>query len=125
MRETVISIRSQKLPDPETLGNAGSFFKNPIIADHKASEIKENFPNLPIFPSDKNGYSKLAAGWLIEQAGMKGFRRGDAGTYQHQALVLVNYGKASGAELKELAIEIQDKVLKKFGIQLDPEVRII
>lgn len=125
LRDTVISVRSQKLPDPDIIGNAGSFFKNPIISDVQAAEIKKLFPDLPIFQSDKKGYSKLAAGWLIEQAGMKGVRRGDAGTYKNQALVIVNYGKASGAQLNELAQEIQDKVLEKFKIQLDPEVRII
>lgn len=122
--DAVIAIRQSKLPDPKELGNSGSFFKNPVVTLATASELKNKFPEMPIYDSD-NGQKKLAAGWLIEQAGLKGFRKGDAGVHKNQALVLVNYGKATGQEILEMAHLVIDTVFKKFGITLEPEVNII
>lgn len=119
----VISIRQSKLPDPAVLGNSGSFFKNPII-DKKAFEtLQTDFPNLPFYPVGENAY-KIPAGWLIEQAGFKGKRFGDAGVHDKQALVLVNHGNASGQEIWELALKIQAKVASIFKIDITPEVNI-
>ena len=119
--QAVINIRSSKLPDPKEIGNAGSFFKNPVISDQHFGELKIEFPSISAFPLD-NGTVKLAAGWLIEQCGWKGYRKGDAGCYQKQALVLVNYGNASGKEILELSNEIMDSVKNKFGVELEREV---
>ena len=121
--EAVISIRQFKLPDPKTLGNSGSFFKNPIITKKTADRLKVNYPQLPTYDTG-DGQQKIPAAWLIETAGYKGFRKGDAGVHKHQALVLVNYGQATGAEIWRLAQSIQDKVEKEFGIRLMPEVNI-
>jgi UDP-N-acetylmuramate dehydrogenase len=119
----VISIRKSKLPDPAVIGNAGSFFKNPEVTASFFELLKADFPDLVAFPFGE-GY-KLAAGWLIEQCGWKGFRSGDAGCHVHQALVLVNYGAATGNEIWQLAQQIQLSVAKKFGVTLSPEVNII
>ena len=119
----VIKIRQSKLPDPKVIGNAGSFFKNPEVSPEKYNLLKNRFENLVAFPLP-NGNYKLAAGWLIEQCGWKGFRDGDAGCYPLQALVLVNYGTASGKEVYELARKIILSVQEKFTIQLQPEVNI-
>jgi UDP-N-acetylmuramate dehydrogenase len=119
----VISIRQSKLPDPKILGNSGSFFKNPIITKKTADQLKVNYPQLPNYDTG-DGQQKIPAAWLIETAGYKGFRQGDAGVHKHQALVLVNYGQATGAEIWRLAQSIQDKVEKEFGIRLMPEVNI-
>jgi UDP-N-acetylmuramate dehydrogenase len=124
VREAVISIRQAKLPDPELIGNAGSFFKNPVVAIEKAEEIKLHYPDLPAYP-DPSGKIKLAAGWLIEQTGVKGLRIGNAGAYEKQALILVNYGNATGTEILETARFICNKVEKKFGLKLDYEVNIV
>lgn len=120
----VENIRRSKLPDPQHIGSAGSFFKNPIVHPAMFDLLKSEFPDMPGYHSD-DGNTKLAAGWLIEKAGWKGFRKGDAGVYDKQALVLVNYGKATGADIWELAQEIQYSVKSMFGITLEPEVNII
>lgn len=123
VRQAVCNIRNSKLPDPKILGNAGSFFKNPVV-DHDLFELlKGSFPDMVAFPSN-NGV-KLAAGWLIEQAGWKGYRQQDAGVHQNQALVLVNYGSATGVQIMELAKKIQDSVLEKFAVKLEPEVNVL
>lgn len=119
----VISIRKSKLPDPAVIGNAGSFFKNPEVAASFFELLKAEYPDLVAYPFGE-GY-KLAAGWLIEQCGWKGFRSGDAGCHTYQALVLVNYGAATGNEIWQLAQQIQQSVAKKFGVTLSPEVNII
>jgi UDP-N-acetylmuramate dehydrogenase len=122
--KAVINIRSSKLPDPKEIGNAGSFFKNPVISNEQFNKIKEAFPNIVAFPSG-NDNTKLAAGWLIEQCGWKGYRKNDAGCYPKQALVLVNYGNATGNEIFELSEEIIESVKKKFGVVLEREVNVI
>ncbi|HEX7412241.1 MAG TPA: UDP-N-acetylmuramate dehydrogenase, partial [Bacteroidales bacterium] len=124
VREAVCQIRKSKLPDPAILGNAGSFFKNPTASFEIYNNLVLKFPSLPSYPQ-ANGSYKLAAGWLIEQCGWKGFRVGDAGVHAAQALVLVNYGTATGKELLALATEIQQSVLAKFGIKLEMEVNIL
>ncbi|BAP40707.1 UDP-N-acetylmuramate dehydrogenase [Pseudomonas sp. 21LCFQ02] len=116
----ICAIRSEKLPDPAVLANAGSFFKNPVIAADQADALKQRYPQLVAYPQT-DGRVKLAAGWLIEQAGWKGFREGDAGVHRLQALVLVNYGQASGLELLRLAQRIQADVLERFGVELEME----
>lgn len=122
--EAVIQIRQQKLPNPQQIGNAGSFFKNPIVPEKQAQQLKQKYPNMPIYPAGER-QKKLAAGWLIDQLGWKGYRQGDAGVHAHQALVLVNYGQATGAEIWALAQQIQASVLEHFGILLEPEVNVI
>ncbi len=118
----VKQIRQSKLPDPAVLGNAGSFFKNPIVSLTEASRLKISFPTLPTYPVPEDAaFVKLSAGWLIDQAGWKGVRRGDAGVHAQHALVLVNYGQANGQQIWSLAQEIQASVLEKFSVQLSPE----
>lgn len=157
IRETVLQIRASKLPDPKVIGNAGSFFKNPVVGYSKIQELKEKFPGIVYYENSirqladqipsaswrtnqiPNSNSdaltadrrpqaadcKLAAGWLIEQAGWKGYREGDAGVHKDQALVLVNYGKATGREILDLSMKIQRSVKEKFGIELEREVNVI
>ncbi len=120
----VIAIRSSKLPDPNQLGNAGSFFKNPVVSTGTADTIQEKYPELVFYPAGDSAV-KLAAGWLIEKAGWKGFRRNDAGVHTRQALVLVNYGEATGKEIWQLSEDILQDVQNKFGVTLEREVNII
>jgi len=122
--DAIIAIRESKLPDPKKIGNSGSFFKNPYISTQKYEKLKLKHPNMPAYPIDDDTI-KLAAGWLIQESGWKGFRDGDAGCYDKQALVLVNYGQATGQEIQALAQKIQQSVKKKFGIDIYPEVNIL
>lgn len=116
----VCAIRREKLPDPQVLGNAGSFFKNPLVSAAKAAALRAQWPGLVSYPAGE-GRVKLAAGWLIEQAGWKGHRDGDAGVHDRQALVLVNHGRASGSELLALARRIQSDIRTRFGVELEIE----
>lgn len=120
----VIAIRQSKLPDPKEIGNSGSFFKNPVIDKSFYESLLEKNPDIPHYPVN-DSQVKVPAGWLIEQAGLKGYRKGDAGVHTKQALVLVNYGNASGEELINMAKYVQATVLEKFGIEINPEVNII
>jgi UDP-N-acetylmuramate dehydrogenase len=128
--QAVINIRSSKLPDPKVIGNAGSFFKNPEITSAQYETLKEKFPGIVGY-SLVNGNYKLAAGWLIEQSGpsaglsWKGFREGDTGVHPKQALVLVNYGNASGKNIYDLSERILQSVNQHFGVLLEREVNII
>jgi len=116
----ICSIRSEKLPDPAVLGNAGSFFKNPLVSQALAAELQLQYPDLVAYPQ-ADGQMKLAAGWLIDKAGWKGFRDGDAGVHRLQALVLVNYGAATGQEIAGLALRIQQDIEKRFKVVLEME----
>jgi UDP-N-acetylmuramate dehydrogenase len=122
--EAVIAIRQSKLPDPAVLGNSGSFFKNPVINSTDFKQFRRKHPQAPFYEVSATEF-KIPAGWLIEQAGFKGQRFGDAGVHKNQALVLVNYGTASGSEIWELALRIQKKVKTDFDIYIEPEVNII
>lgn len=120
----ICSIRSEKLPDPAVLGNAGSFFKNPLVSADLAARLRAEHADLVAYPQP-DGQVKLAAGWLIEKAGWKGFRDGDAGVHRQQALVLVNYGGATGAQLLALALRIQADIQARFGVSLEIEPNIL
>lgn len=126
--QAVCNIRRSKLPDPEKIGNAGSFFKNPTISSSQYQELKKNFPGIVAYPSPEGGEGggfKLAAGWLIEQCGWKGKQVGNTGVHKDQALVLVNYGNANGSEVFELSTKILQSVREKFGVELEREVVIV
>ncbi|MEX5628752.1 UDP-N-acetylmuramate dehydrogenase [Pseudomonas marginalis] len=116
----ICSIRSEKLPDPAVLGNAGSFFKNPLVSKALAEELQAQYPDLVAYPQ-ADGQMKLAAGWLIDKAGWKGFRDGDAGVHVLQALVLVNYGGATGHDIANLAQRIQRDIAQRFKVELEME----
>lgn len=128
--QAVCNIRSSKLPDPKVIGNAGSFFKNPVVSNEKMTELKTRFPDIISYPTPSlegragEGH-KLAAGWLIEQCGWKGKTFGDAGVHKLQALVLVNYGNAKGSEIFDLSTKILESVKEKFGVDLEREVNIV
>jgi len=122
--DAVVAIRRRKLPDPAAIGNAGSFFKNPIVSRDEHRALIAHHPSLVGYPLP-GGRVKLAAAWLIDAAGLKGVTRGRAGVYEKQALVLVNRGGATGAEILALAREVQDKVAEKFGLWLEPEPVIV
>jgi len=119
----VIEIRKSKLPDPKILGNAGSFFKNVFVEKNKLEELKQSYPDMPSF--EEEGVVKIPAGWLIEQCGWKGKKLGNVGVHEKQALVLINYGGATGEEVKNLSDQIISSVFSKFGINLTREVNLI
>ena len=120
----VIAIRQSKLPDPKELGNSGSFFKNPILLKSDFEKIHQQFPEMKYFDISETEV-KVPAGWLIEQAGFKGKRFGDAGIHKNQALVLVNYGNATGQEILNVSKDIQETIFKTFGIHIEAEVNVI
>jgi UDP-N-acetylmuramate dehydrogenase len=122
--DAVINIRNSKLPNPAVIGNAGSFFKNPTIANTKFATLKNKYENIVGYPVGTT-HTKVAAGWLIEQCGWKGYRKDDAGCHEKQALVLVNYGNANGTEIVQLSNEIIVSVQEKFSIELHREVNVI
>lgn len=124
IREAICAIRRAKLPDPAVLGNAGSFFKNPMVGAAAAERLLAEYPDMPHYPAPE-GRVKLAAGWLIDRAGMKGSRKGAVGVHERQALVLVNHGGATGGEVIAFAHEVQERVREKFGIEIDTEVNIL
>lgn len=138
VREAVCNIRRIKLPDPDVVGNAGSFFKNPLIGNDILLSLHERFPKMPFYQQStvpgqsivhdqllESGNVKIPAAWLIEQCGWKGYRDGDAGVHPNQPLVLVNYGSATGQQILDLAAQISDSVYQKFGIRLESEVNVI
>ncbi|MCH5334788.1 MAG: UDP-N-acetylmuramate dehydrogenase [Alistipes sp.] len=125
IRDAVCAIRRSKLPDTSVLGNAGSFFKNPVVDDSEADRLRSLYPSMPSYPAPDGRGVKLAAGWLIEQAGMKGVRQGAVGVHERQALVIVNHGGATGAEVLAFARRVQACVRDKFGVDIDTEVNII
>jgi UDP-N-acetylmuramate dehydrogenase len=129
IRKSVIDIRADKLPDPKKLGNAGSFFKNPIVDRYEAERLLELFPSMPVYPADSSdiaaGRVKLSAGWMIEKCSLKGYRENNIGVYHRQALALVNYGGGTAAELLSFAQMVQNRVFDKFGIKIEPEVNIV
>jgi UDP-N-acetylmuramate dehydrogenase len=125
VREVIMEIRNEKLPDPQKLGNAGSFFKNPVLNENEFDSFIRNHPDAPNYHAETKGFHKIPAAWLIEQCGWKGRRIGDSGTFPLQPLVLVNYGNATGKEIYKLSEKIREDVLKSFGIQLEREVNTV
>ena len=126
IREAICRIRRSKLPDTAELGNAGSFFKNPVVERTFAEKLKAEWPDMPLYSSSEGGERvKLAAGWLIDRCGLKGYRRGAVGVHEKQALVLVNHGGATGGEVIELARLVQRTVRERFGVEIDTEVNIV
>ena len=125
IREAICAIRRAKLPDPKVTGNAGSFFKNPVVDECVARQLQTQWPDMPVYPAAGcAGRVKLAAGWLIDKAGLKGYKRGRVGGHERQALVLVNLGGATGGEVIDFAHTVQMRVHEKFGIEIDTEVNI-
>ena len=122
VRNAVCRIRQRKLPDPQKTGNAGSFFKNPVVSEAKYLELKERYPSIVSYPS--GACYKIAAAWMIEHLGWKGKRAGDAGVHEHQPLVLVNYGSATGKEILQLADMVSESVFNEFGVRLETEVNV-
>lgn len=122
--DKVCEIRLSKLPDPKVLGNGGSFFKNPVVDKKVADKLLEIYPTMPIYPQ-VNNQVKLAAGWLIDQCGLKGYQLGGAAVHQNQALVLVNKNNATAQDVVELARYVRNAVLRKFSVNLSPEIRFI
>lgn len=122
--DAIIRIRESKLPDPKKLGNGGSFFKNPILSASSFTTFHQNHPEAPYYEVENNQY-KVPAGWLIDKAKLKGYRIGDAGVHKNQALVLVNYGTATGKDILQLSKYIQKTIVEKYGIQLIPEINIV
>lgn len=122
--DVVIAIRLSKLPNPELIGNAGSFFKNPVLAHAEADRVLASHPEVVHYPAG-GGHVKFAAGWLIEHAGWKGFREADAGVHRDQALVLVNHGQASGQAIYDLSTRVLESVREKYGVELEREVNVI
>lgn len=125
IRQAVCTIRGAKLPDPAVLGNAGSFFKNPVVDEHVALALQTEHPGMPLYPATEPGKVKLAAGWLIDRAGLKGYAEGTVGIHDRQALVLVNRGGATGGEVLAFARMVQRKVKERFGVNIDTEVNIV
>ncbi len=125
IRDAICSIRRSKLPDTAVLGNAGSFFKNPVVEREVAERLLTEYPNMPHYPAAEEGKVKLAAGWLIDKAGMKGYKEGNVGVHERQALVLVNLGGATGSEVIAFAHKVVATVKEKFGIEISPEVNIL
>jgi UDP-N-acetylmuramate dehydrogenase len=129
IRASVIAIRESKLPDPKVLGNAGSFFKNPIVEKAKAEQLLELFPSMPVYPAyspdSSAGMVKLSAGWMIEQCSLKGYRENNIGVHHKQALVLVNHGGGTATELLAFSLMVQEKVFDKFNVKIEPEVNLI
>jgi UDP-N-acetylmuramate dehydrogenase len=124
LHDAICAIRDAKLPDVKQIGSAGSFFKNPVISIEQFEDLRQQYPNIPHYP-DTEGMVKVPAGWLIEQAGWKGWRNEHVGVYNKQALILVHYGGGKGQDIVELAHKIQDSVEKKFGIRISPEVNFV
>jgi UDP-N-acetylmuramate dehydrogenase len=124
LAEAIARLRRRKLPDPSQIGNAGSFFKNPMVDEDRAMELRREFAGMPVWQGT-GGKVKLSAAWLIERAGFKGLRDGDAGMSGRHALVLVNHGGASGAQLWTFAQRVRDSVRERFGVELEPESRIV
>lgn len=126
IRETVLQIRGEKLPDPEALSNAGSFFKNPVVLRAECERLRSLYPEIPTYPAQEgDDFTKLSAAWLIDRAGFKGGRNGFVGCHEKHSLVVVNYGTANGQEIADFAAEVVDEVNNRFGITLEPEVRYI
>ena len=126
IREAICAIRGSKLPDPKVLGNAGSFFKNPIVEREVADELLKSYPEMPHYPvAGDNTKVKLAAGWLIDKSGLKGYRDGSVGVHDRQALVLVNHGGATGGDVMRLAGFVCQRVKECFGVEISPEVNIL
>ena len=113
------------MPDTEVLGNAGSFFKNPVVEVEVAEQLRADYPEMPLYPVAEQGKVKLATGWLIDKAGLKGYREGAVGVHERQALVLVNHGGATGGEVIAFARMVQERVKERFGIEIDTEVNIL
>jgi len=122
--EVICKIRQGKLPDPRTLGNCGSFFKNPIIEKRKYEQLQQDYPKIPAYPASAT-MVKIPAAWLIQQCGWKGYKKGDSGVYKNHALVLVNYGTASGKNIYDLSSEIMESVHNRFNVQLEREVQVV